>query len=63
MCVCVCACVRVCVRLTLIVDNLLIPQVDDGRSFQAKCRFDTDVELMYFHHGGILNYTIRQMIE
>ena len=31
--------------------------------FQVKCRFDTDVELMHFHHGGILNYTIRQMIE
>jgi len=24
-------------------------------------RFDTDVELTYFHNGGILNYMIRKM--
>ena len=42
---------------------LHVSQVDDGRLFQVKCRFDTDVELLYFRHGGILNYTIRQMIE
>jgi len=29
-------------------------------SFQAKVRFDTEVELTYFRHGGILNYMIRQ---
>ncbi|XP_065884504.1 cytoplasmic aconitate hydratase-like isoform X2 [Dysidea avara] len=42
--------------------QIVTVQLDDGRSFQAKCRFDTDVELTYFHHRGILNYTIRQMI-
>ncbi len=38
-------------------------QLDTGKSFQAKMRFDTDVELTYFHHGGILNYMIRKMSE
>lgn len=38
-------------------------QVDSGKSFEALVRFDTDVELAYFHHGGILNYMIRQMIK
>lgn len=36
-------------------------QLDTGKIFQARMRFDTDVELTYFHHGGILNYMIRKM--
>ncbi|XP_065063994.1 cytoplasmic aconitate hydratase-like isoform X2 [Rhopilema esculentum] len=42
--------------------NVLV-KLDDGRSFEAKCRFDTDLELMYFQHGGILNYMIRKMLQ
>ena len=30
--------------------------------FQATVRFDTEVELTYFQHGGILNYMIRSML-
>lgn len=37
------------------------PQLDDGRSFPVRMRIDTDVELTYFLHGGILNYMIRKM--
>ncbi|KAK3096001.1 hypothetical protein FSP39_021854 [Pinctada imbricata] len=37
-------------------------KLSDGRTFQVKCRFDTDVELTYFRHGGILNYMIRRML-
>ncbi|KAK2167720.1 hypothetical protein LSH36_25g10021 [Paralvinella palmiformis] len=37
-------------------------KLNDGRSFQVVARFDTDVELTYFHHGGILNYMIRTML-
>ncbi len=37
-------------------------QVDDGRSFDAVARFDTEVELAYFRHGGILNYMVRKML-
>ncbi|XP_068742733.1 cytoplasmic aconitate hydratase-like isoform X3 [Montipora capricornis] len=40
----------------------LTVKLNDGRSFQVKVRFDTDVELMYFKHGGILNYMIRSML-
>merc|ERR1712134_247482 len=32
------------------------------RSIQVRVRFDTDVELTYFNHGGILNYMIRSML-
>ncbi|XP_037117093.1 cytoplasmic aconitate hydratase-like [Syngnathus acus] len=32
-----------------------------GKTFGVRMRFDTDVELAYFHHGGILNYMIRKM--
>ncbi|KAL6490569.1 hypothetical protein MHYP_G00009140 [Metynnis hypsauchen] len=37
--------------------------LDTGKTFQARMRFDTDVELTYFHHGGILNYMIHKMTE
>ena len=37
-------------------------QVDNGKSFEVKCRFDTDLELLYFQHGGILNYMIRKIL-
>lgn len=34
-----------------------------GVKFQAIVRFDTDVDVAYYKNGGILNYTIRKMIE
>nr|BAM18054.1 iron regulatory protein 1A [Papilio xuthus] len=36
--------------------------MDNGKSFQVKIRFDTEVDLTYFKHGGILNYMIRKML-
>ncbi|XP_043267575.1 cytoplasmic aconitate hydratase-like isoform X2 [Venturia canescens] len=35
---------------------------DDGKKFEVIVRFDTEVDLTYFKHGGILNYMIRTMI-
>ncbi|XP_057953359.1 aconitate hydratase 1 [Malania oleifera] len=35
---------------------------DNGRSFTCTIRFDTEVELAYFDHGGILQYAIRSLI-
>ncbi|XP_078251250.1 cytoplasmic aconitate hydratase [Rhinoraja longicauda] len=55
-------------RYTIIISEMLKPRMkveiklDTGKSFQVTMRFDTDVELAYFHHGGILNYMIRKMI-
>ncbi|KAG9334460.1 hypothetical protein JZ751_007658 [Albula glossodonta] len=54
-------------RYTITIPDPLTPRMiidiklDSGKSFQARMRFDTDVELTYFHHGGILNYMIRKM--
>jgi len=42
--------------------HILTVKLNDGRTFKVKCRFDTDVELTYFKHGGILNYMIRKMV-
>eukprot|EP00250_Pteridium_aquilinum_P019392 c24413_g1_i1 orf=426-3311(+) len=36
---------------------------DDGKSFTCTLRFDTQVELTYFEHGGILQYVLRQLID
>jgi len=38
-------------------------QLDTGKTFPVRMRFDTDVELAYFLHGGILNYMVRKMAE
>ncbi|KAB5520198.1 hypothetical protein DKX38_024517 [Salix brachista] len=35
---------------------------DNEKSFTCTLRFDTEVELAYFDHGGILQYVIRNMI-
>jgi aconitate hydratase len=37
-------------------------QLSDGRSFQVKLRFDTDIELEYFKQGGILNFMVRKLL-
>ncbi|CAI9088389.1 OLC1v1022698C1 [Oldenlandia corymbosa var. corymbosa] len=34
---------------------------DKGKSFTCTLRFDTQVELTYFEHGGILQYVIRNL--
>ncbi|KVI02286.1 Aconitase/3-isopropylmalate dehydratase large subunit, alpha/beta/alpha [Cynara cardunculus var. scolymus] len=36
---------------------------DNGKSFTCTVRFDTQVELTYFDHGGILPYVIRNLIK
>lgn len=35
---------------------------DCGKSFQAKCRIDTDVEVEYFRNGGALHYVLRNLL-
>lgn len=37
-------------------------ETDTGIKFQVLVRFDTDVDIIYFKNGGILNYMIRKMI-
>jgi aconitate hydratase len=36
-------------------------RTDTGKEFTCIARFDTEVELAYFNHGGILPYVIRQL--
>ena len=35
---------------------------DTGKQFEVQVRFDTEVDITYFRHGGILNYMIRTMV-
>jgi aconitate hydratase len=37
-------------------------KVSTGKSFKAKVRLDTEVELQYFKNGGILHYVLRKLI-
>ncbi|MED6261548.1 Aconitate hydratase mitochondrial, partial [Ataeniobius toweri] len=54
-------------RYTIIIPEQLTPhmvvdvKLNTGKTFKVRMRFDTDVELTYFHNGGILNYMIRKM--
>uniref|UniRef100_A0A1I7ZEU1 Cytoplasmic aconitate hydratase n=1 Tax=Steinernema glaseri TaxID=37863 RepID=A0A1I7ZEU1_9BILA len=41
---------------------ILPVKVSNGTEFKALCRFDTEVELTYYRHGGILQYMIRKLI-
>lgn len=56
-------------RFTINVPESLVPfqkitvQTDDGNRFEVICRFDTEVELEYYRHGGILHYMIRKLIK
>lgn len=34
----------------------------DLKTFSVILRFDTDVDLLYYKHGGILNYMIRKIL-
>lgn len=38
-------------------------KVKGGKSFKVKSRIDTDIEVEYFKHGGILQYVIRNLIK
>lgn len=35
---------------------------EGGKNFQVIARFDTELELTYYRHGGILNYMIRKVV-
>ncbi|CAH1390542.1 unnamed protein product [Nezara viridula] len=37
-------------------------ETDNGKSFEVLVRFDTEVDLLYFKHGGILNCMVRRML-
>ncbi|KAM9826919.1 cytoplasmic aconitate hydratase [Neosynchiropus ocellatus] len=56
-------------RFTIHIPEQLTPgmivdvKMNTGKTIQVRMRFDTDVELTYFQHGGILNYMIRMMSE
>lgn len=43
--------------------QLVNVHVDTGISFKVVTRFDTEVDLTYYRHGGILNYMIRKMLK
>lgn len=38
-------------------------RVDTGVKFNVIARFDTEVDLIYYRNGGILNYMIRKMLD
>uniref|UniRef100_A0A146M1J6 Cytoplasmic aconitate hydratase n=1 Tax=Lygus hesperus TaxID=30085 RepID=A0A146M1J6_LYGHE len=37
-------------------------KTDSGKSFEVIARFDTEVDLLYYRNGGILNYMVRKMV-
>ncbi|KAL6724152.1 hypothetical protein Aduo_019066 [Ancylostoma duodenale] len=45
------------------VGQLLEVTLSTGKKFEVVCRFDTEVELTYYRHGGILQYMVRKLIQ
>jgi aconitate hydratase len=45
----------------LTVNQELTVTVNDGRTFNVKTRLDTDVEVVYFKNGGILQYVLKKL--
>ncbi|KAJ1363451.1 Aconitate hydratase mitochondrial, variant 2 [Parelaphostrongylus tenuis] len=45
------------------IGQLLKVVVSTGQIFEVICRFDTEVELTYYRHGGILQYMVRMLIQ
>ena len=45
------------------VGEILEIKTNDGKSFKAKLRLDTEVELEYFKNGGILHYVLRKLLK
>lgn len=43
----------------------VIATADDGTEtrFEVKCRIDTPQEVLYFEHGGVLPYVVRQLLK
>ncbi|CAH0557624.1 unnamed protein product [Brassicogethes aeneus] len=37
-------------------------KTNSGKNFEVTLRFDTEVDLLFYKNGGILNYMIRQML-
>jgi len=36
-------------------------RASNGKTFHTMLRFDTEPELTYYNHGGILNYMVRKL--
>eukprot|EP00922_Rhytidocystis_sp_ex-Travisia-forbesii_P061703 GHVS01091399.1.p1 GENE.GHVS01091399.1~~GHVS01091399.1.p1 ORF type:complete len:910 (-),score=141.66 GHVS01091399.1:355-3084(-) len=41
---------------------LVTVEVSGGKKFETKSRIDTEVEVEYFRHGGILHYVLRKLL-
>jgi len=48
---------------TLVPGQDIPVTTDSGKSFTVTSRFDTDLELLYYAHGGILNYMVRKLVK
>ncbi|XP_065667321.1 cytoplasmic aconitate hydratase isoform X2 [Hydra vulgaris] len=42
-------------------NSIVNVKLDNGRTFQVKSRFDSDLDILYYRHGGILNYFVRKL--
>uniref|UniRef100_A0A914CE39 Cytoplasmic aconitate hydratase n=1 Tax=Acrobeloides nanus TaxID=290746 RepID=A0A914CE39_9BILA len=54
---------------SIVMPENLVPRAkvnvtaSNGTSFQMICRFDTEVEIAYYKHGGILQYMTRKLLQ
>jgi aconitate hydratase len=44
------------------INEIVRVKTNTGKEFDIKIRLDTDVEVEYFKHGGILQYVLRKLV-
>lgn len=45
------------------IGEKVLVKTSKGKTFETICRLDTEVEVEYFKHGGILQYVLRKLIK
>jgi len=43
------------------VGQIVTVTTNTGKSFDVKCRLDTEVEVEYIKNGGIMQYVLRKL--
>ncbi|GAO41067.1 aconitate hydratase AcnA [Flavihumibacter petaseus] len=46
-----------------LLDVVAVPAAGDPISFKVRSRLDSAIEIAYYHHGGILQYVLREFLQ
>ncbi|CBZ54193.1 Iron regulatory protein-like protein, related [Neospora caninum Liverpool] len=47
----------------IVPGSLITVKTREGKTFDVRCRIDTELEVKYFQNGGILHYVLRNLVK